>query len=191
MREGPDTFIIQSAARLTWRGYVRAHRCVDKQAQAEMMWCSNVLLGNVFLMMTIDPSWVFATQMDRAKVCLREDYGVERTQRERTVILFVGEKSWMKRQDKKKTEYKGKGKLYRSSFTPPALHPAMISNPSRAITLWVATVHFKACCCPWQLSLVLWIVSYLCLCNWILGFLWLFTMEGISLRALHTIGCHK
>lgn len=84
-----------------------------------------------------------------------------------------------------------KGKFYRNLFTLPALHSAVVSTPGRAITLQVATVHFKACCCPWQLSLVLWIVGYLCLCNRIPGFLWLFSMKGISLRALRAIGCHK
>lgn len=39
--------------------------------------------------------------------------------------------------------------------------------------------------CLWQPSLVLWIGSYLCLCNRILGFLWLFTMKGILHGARH------
>ena len=123
----------------------------------------------------------FLALMDGEKVYLGVKQWVERkTEGERGVFLFVR---------KKRAEWKGvtktiqrKGGLYRNAFT----YPAMVSTLSRAITLQVATVHFKAYCRLWQLSLVLWIDSYLYLCNWILGFLWLFTMgETLAKSSLH------
>lgn len=67
-----------------------------------------------------------------------------------------------------KTKTQWKGEVVNKCLCLPSTSGSLSSYP--VITPQVAIVHFKALWCPWKLSLGLWIVSYLCLCNWILGY---------------------